>query len=168
MLNTIYALVETNSRTIFYIGFTSRDPSERLKEHKNAAKKYVTGDENKYQYAHALDECGIEWDMEILHTVEITDSYNQDDTEDFYVNKYRNEPLQNMRAGNQSAWFGYDYPSVESMVAARQRYLDRAKIKMPKVKKEDKFEPEKMLYSFEKPSKFMSPAFEALAKRKRK
>ena len=57
-MNTIYALIEVESRTKFYIGQTYRDPAIRLSEHRYGAKNYKEGDELKYQYAHALDEIG--------------------------------------------------------------------------------------------------------------
>lgn len=166
MINHVYCLVEVLSRTKYYIGFTSRDPSERLKEHKNAAKNYKEGDELKYQYSHALDALGIEWTLEVLHTVDITDTYTQQDTEDYYCNLYRDCPLTNMRAGNSSAWWGSDYTGIDQFLAAKKRYLDRLKFKQPKVKRES--DVDKMLYSFEKPSKFVAPAFERLANRIRK
>ena len=148
---------------------TRRDPLDRLKEHKNASKNYKAGDEDKYRYSSALDALGIEWTLEVLHTLEYTDSYNHDDTEDFYVNKYRDHPLMNMRAGNHEPWFGVSYPNVEAMVAARKRYLDRLKFKEPKVKVKTESDVDKMLYSFEKPhERFVSPAFKALKKRRGK
>lgn len=171
MLNHIYVLLEVESRTIFYVGQTHREPRIRLSEHRSGARNYAEGDELKYKYASALDALGIEWNMEIVATTDLgpTDSYDHDDIEDYYVNKYRREPLQNMRAGNSEPWCGVDYPSIEAFLAAKQRKLDANKYKAPRVKKIAEFDDEKMLYSFEKPSeKFMAPAFKKLAKKSRK
>ena len=167
MINTIYALVEIESRTKFYIGFTSRDPVERFKEHKYGAKTCGPKSEDKYKYASALDALGIEWTLEVITTADITDEYSENDTEDYYINLFRREPLQNMRAGMQQAWMGNDYLNIDEFLKAKKRYLDRAKIKTERVKKES--DVNKMLYSFENPQKkFVSPAYEALAKRSRK
>lgn len=166
-MNTIYALIEVESRTKFYIGQTYRDPLVRLNEHRYGSKNYKTGDELKYLYASQLDALGIVWGMVVLAQIETEkDSYSHDDVEDYYVNLYRKEPLQNMRAGNNEPWFGVDYNSVEAMLKAKQQYLDRLKFKQPKVAVKRESDVEKMLYSFEQPhERFVSPAFEALAKR---
>lgn len=171
MPNTIYALIESKSRTKFYIGQTFRDPAARLSEHRYGTKNCNAQSEDKYKYASALDALGIEWEMIVLAEIEAeNDAYSYDDVEDYYVNLYRSEPLQNMRAGNQEPWFGVDYKDVESMLSAKKRYLDRKNFKEPKVKKEIFTDPEKTLYSFEKPEeRFMSPAMrEILAKRTKK
>ena len=166
MLNTIYALIETESRTIFYIGFTSRDPHKRLTEHKSAALKYKDGDELKYQYASALDALGVEWALEVLHSVDISDTYKHDDVEDYYISLYRHCPLTNMRAGLQSAWMDRDYTSIDDLIVAKQEYLNRPKVVVEKVYKPT--DVTKVLYSFESTKKFTAPAFERLAKRYRK
>ena len=167
-MNTIYALVESISRTMFYVGQTQRDPTVRLAEHRYHTRTYKDGDENKYLYASQLNALCIEWEMIILAEIEAEkDAYSHDDVEDYYVNLYRREPLQNMRAGNQEPWFGTDYKDVGAMLAAKKRYLDRLRFKQPKVKKES--DVTKTLFSFEKPNeRFVSPGFEALAKRSRK
>ena len=170
MLNHIYVLRETLSRTIFYVGQTSREPRIRLNEHRNHTRNYVEGDELKYKYASALDALGIEWDMEIVAVTDLgpDDAYDHDDVEDFWVNHFRREPLQNMRAGNSEPWCGIDYPSIEAFLEAKRRKLDASKYKAPRVKKTAEFDEEKMLYSFEKPhEKFMAPAFKRLAKKSR-
>ena len=168
-MNTIYALIESQSRTKFYIGQTFRDPAVRLNEHRYGAKNYKEGDELKYLYASQLDALGIAWEMVILATIEAEkDAYSHDDVEDYYVCLYRKEPLQNMRAGNSEPWMQTSYPDIESMLKAKQRHLDRLTFKQPKLKKQVDSDVDKMLYSFEKPSKFTAPAFERLANRIRK
>ena len=166
-MNTIYALIESQSGTKFYIGQTYRDPAVRLSEHRYGAKTCNELSEDKYKYAAALDALGIAWEMVILATIEAEkDAYSQDDTEDFYICKYRKEPLQNMRAGWDEPWMQTSYLDIESMLKAKQRHLDRAKFKQPKVKRES--DVDKILFSFEKPTKFTAPAFERLAKKHRK
>jgi hypothetical protein len=168
MQNHIYALIEVESRVKFYIGQTRREPRTRLSEHKAAARTYAEGDELKYKYASALDALNIEWTMEILHIVDLgpNDPYNHDDVEDFYVNKYRVEPLQNMRSGNNGPWCGVDYNSIEAFLAAKQQSIDAIKPVHRVAVKPAKFDADSMLYSFESPhKKFVAPAFKSLAKR---
>ena len=168
MQNHIYALIESESRTKFYIGQTYRDPAVRLSEHRYGAKTCNELSEDKYKYAAALDSLGIAWEMVILATIEAEkDAYSQDDTEDFYICKYRKEPLQNMRSGCDEPWMQTSYLDIESMLKAKQRHLDRVKFKQPKVKRES--DVDKILFSFEKPhERFISPAFKALKKRRGK
>jgi len=165
MVDYIYCLYEVETLTKFYIGRTI-DPTRRLSEHRNGSKNYQKGDELKYEYAHALDELNIEWDMEILMECgPDTDYY-----EDFFVNKYRHEPLQNMRAGDSEPWMGLDYVSPKDFVKARQKCLEQKKYKPITQKIARETDPEQTLFSFEKPTeRFMSPAMrEILAKRTNK
>lgn len=165
MIDYIYCLYEVESGTKFYIGRTI-NPERRLGEHRLGSRHYKPGDEHKYQYANALDNLGIEWAMEILMECgPDTDFY-----EDFFVNKYRHEPLQNMRAGDSEPWMGRDYSHPEEFVAARTAAieLEKTRTKEPKEKKYTPTNPEETLYSFEQPhKKFTAPAFETLAKRHR-
>ena len=88
------------------------------------------------------------------------------------ADKFRSEPLQNMRAGDTEPWMGRDYSTPEDFVQSKQRYLDRAKIKQLKVKVKKESNPDQVLFSFENPQKrFTAPAFahlEKLAKNRRK
>jgi hypothetical protein len=165
IIDYIYALYEVESKTKFYIGRTI-DPHRRLNEHRLGSKHYKDGDEAKYLYANCLDALGIQWDMEILCEC----GPDTEDYEDFYVNKFRHEPLQNMRAGDSEPWMGRDYPNPEEFVLAKKRYLDRQKFKQPRERKVVETNPEETLYSFEKPAeRFMSPVMrEVLAKRSKK
>lgn len=162
MIDYIYCLYEVETKTKFYIGRTI-DPHRRLYEHRLGSKNYRPGDEDKYQYAQALDALGIEWDLQILaECKENTDGY-----EDFYVNKFRHEPLQNMRAGDSEPWMGRDYSTPEELLAAKQHYLEQAKIKPVKEKRVVESDPDKMLFAmdFDQPhKKFVAPAFERLQK----
>jgi predicted GIY-YIG superfamily endonuclease len=127
-IDFIYALVETQSRTKFYIGRTI-DPERRLTEHRSGSKNYKPGDELKYLYASQLDALSIKWEMEILQICgPDTDGY-----EDFYVNLYRDSPLMNMRAGDSEPWNGRDYASPEEYLAAKRKLIEEAK-KVPVVK----------------------------------
>ena len=120
----IYALIEKETKTKFYIGRTT-NPFRRLAEHRYGAKYYRPGDELKYQYANALDLEGIEWDMEILMECgPDTEFY-----EDFFINKFRKEPLQNMRAGDQEPWMGRDYHGPAEFVESRASILRKREMK---------------------------------------
>jgi hypothetical protein len=157
----IYALYEVQSKTKFYIG-RSENPKRRLSEHRYGSKTYKPGDEWKYEYASTLDAAGIKWDMEILMECgPDTEFY-----EDYFVNLYRNEPLQNMVAGQSEPYMGRDYKSPADFVVAKELHLKQAKIKAVRApKKIDKFvEP---LYNHEKPSeRFMSPAMRQILQRR--
>lgn len=160
MIHYIYALYETDSKTKFYVGRTE-DPKRRLGEHRYGAKSYKDGDENKYLYASQLDALKIKWDMEILADCDETTTHY----EDYFVNLYRKEPLQNMKAGDREPWMGIDYRTPQEFLQARQTHLNKAKFKAARVKIKRDTDPDKTLWSFEKPEKrFMSPAFEELAK----
>lgn len=164
MIHYIYALYESNSKTKFYVGRTE-DPKRRLSEHRSGAKNYKDGDEDKYLYASQLNALGIEWDMEILANCDETTKHY----EDFYVNKYRHEPLQNMRSGDSEPWMGTDYRTPQEFLQARLTCVNKAKFKAARVKIKHDTDPDKTLWSFEKPEKrFMSPAFEELAKKLKK
>ena len=163
MNDYIYCLFEVDTGTKFYIGRTI-DPHRRLNEHRLGSKNYQKGDELKYQYANALDQLGIKWDMAILMEC----GPNTDFYEDFFVNKYRHEPLQNMRAGDSEPWMGRDYTNLEEFVAARTAAieLEKTRTKEPKEKRTKESNPEETLFSFQKPhEKFTAPAFETLAKK---
>ena len=163
MNDYIYCLFEVDTGTKFYIGRTI-DPHRRLNEHRLGSKNYQKGDELKYQYANALDQLGSKWDMEILMECGPgTDFY-----EDFFINKYRHEPLQNMRAGDSEPWMGRDYTSPEEFVQTRSLAIEMEKLRTkevkPKVQRESN--PDQMIFSFEKPQeKFVAPAFRELAKK---
>lgn len=126
MNDYIYALIEVESKTKWYIGRTE-NPARRIKEHRYGAKIYKEGDELKYQYANALDRAGIEWDMLIvMECGPDTEFY-----EDYFVNLFRDSPLQNMRAGESEPWMGKDYSSPEAFVKEREQCLK--KLKAPKI-----------------------------------
>lgn len=163
MNDYIYCLYEIATGTKFYIGRTI-DPARRLREHRIGSKNYKKGDEDKYQYANALDSMGIEWNMEILMECgPDTEFY-----EDFFVNLYRHEPLQNMRAGDSEPWMGRDYRNPEELLAAKKQCLEEIKNKEKRVKKHVDADPERMIFSFEDPhKKFMSPAYRKLAEKRR-
>lgn len=166
-MNTIYALVEVDTGTKFYIGQTHREPHIRLSEHRYGARVCNDSSENKYKYASALDYCGTLWDMVILTQIETEkDTYSMEDTEDFYVCKYRDQPLQNMCAGWGQPWMNATYDSIDEMLAAKEKYLLQQKHKEARVKKQQQFDADKMLFSFEKPQeKFVSAAFLRLKQR---
>lgn len=156
----IYALIETESKMKFYIGRTIH-PKQRLTEHRYGAKTYKDGDELKYQYANALNQAGVAWEMEILMEC----GPNTEFYEDYFINKYRHEPLQNMKAGDSEPWNGRDYSSPEKYLAAKAQSLKpKTRIKTKKVA--NFTEP---LYSFEKPyDRFMSPAMKDILQRRKK
>jgi len=132
----IYALYEVQSKTKFYIGRTIH-PEQRIKEHRYGARVYKDGDELKYRYANALDSLGIEWDMEVLMECgPDTEFY-----EDYFVNFYRHEPLQNMKQGDSEPYMGKDYISPKDFVAAKELHQKQAKIKAVRALKPRAFSP---------------------------
>lgn len=154
IIDYIYALVETETKRKFYIGRTI-DPKRRIAEHRLGAKNYNPGDEDKYQYANCLDQLGVKWDMEIIMECgPETDGY-----EDFFINKFRDEPLQNMRAGDDEPWQGRDYRNPEEYLEEKKRVIEERNAPKPvKEKVHREADPDKMIFSFEKPNdKFMSP-----------
>jgi len=161
IIDYIYCLYEVPTNRKFYIGRTI-DPHRRIGEHRLGSKNYKPGDEDKYAYANALDRLSIEWDMEVLMECEPDTEFY----EDFFVNKHRHEPLQNMRAGDSEPWMGRDYSNPKEFLDAKQRHLDRAKFRQPKIARESICEPDKMIFSFEDPNKkFESPAMKWLRAR---
>lgn len=122
IIDYIYALTETESGIVWYIGRTI-SPHRRMTEHRYGSKNYKDGDENKYLYASQLDKLSINWDMEILQVC----GPNTEFFEDYYINKFRNSPLQNMRAGDQEAWNGRDYSSPQEYVKFRTAELEKQK-----------------------------------------
>lgn len=162
IIDYIYALVETESKVKFYIGRTE-DPKRRIKEHRYGSRTYKEGDEDKYLYASQLDALGIKWEMVILMECgPDTEFY-----EDYFVNLYRNEPLQNMRAGDSEPWMGRDYRNPDEFLQEKKRIIEAAKIKVPKVKKVYDSDPARTLFIGEKPEqKFISPAMKAILARR--
>ena len=156
----IYALIEKDTKTKWYIGRTI-NPLRRLMEHRYGAKYYQPGDELKYQYANALDMAGIDWDMEILMECgPDTEFY-----EDFFINKFRNEPLMNMRGGDQEPWMGRDYSDPKEFVETRASILRKREMKNIKEIKAKKLDADvsttKFFGDFGKKAK-LSPALQEI------
>jgi hypothetical protein len=129
----IYALtyIEDGARIIFYIGRTI-DPHRRLGEHRLGSRHYKDGDEWKYQYASTLDSLNIPWEMEILMECGPgTEFY-----EDYFINLHRNEPLQNMKKGDDEPWMGRDYSGPSDFIKYRKAVVARQKASVPRVKVE--------------------------------
>jgi hypothetical protein len=88
----------TKTRTPFYVGETS-DPEARLKAHARAGKNADDESTLVYQTIRALDEAGIEWNMETLAEF---DKEGPTDLEDEWIMKhlYSGYRLKNMKKGN--------------------------------------------------------------------
>ena len=165
MIDYIYCLKEKISGIIWYIGRTG-SPERRMNEHRYGAKNYKEGDEWKYEYASQLDSMGIEWEMEILQICgPDTDGY-----EDFYVNLYRDSPLQNMKAGDSEPWNGRDYAGPEEYLAAKRKLIEE--VKQTKVKVEQVRDLEDtdrtIMYGDNPETKFMSEGLRAILERRKK
>lgn len=161
VIDYIYALRETVSGEKFYIGRTI-DPKRRIGEHRLGSRNYKQGDEDKYAYANALDRLGIDWGMEVLMECGLDTEFY----EDFFINKHRSEPLQNMRAGDTEPWMGRDYRNPEEFLKSKKYHLNKIKTKQPRVQRETICDPDRMIFSFENPNnKFESPAIKWLRAR---
>lgn len=167
-IDYIYALIELPSRTKFYIGRTI-DPKRRIGEHRSGARNYKDGDELKYLYASSLNAMGIEWEMEILDECSTETEFY----EDYYINKYRSEPLQNMRSGDTEPWMGRDYSSPTEFLLRREKIIEEElhKKKIAKIRQKNRSnssDAERTLFAGEDPNKrFVSPAYEAILKRRK-
>lgn len=168
-IDFIYALVEVKSKIKFYIGRTI-EPKRRLREHRYGARTYKPGDEDKYQYANALNAAGLKWTMEILMECgPDTEHY-----EDFFVNKYRllGEPLQNMKAGDSEPWMGREYSSPQEFVKTRDKLIrEREERKLlndaaPKARKESNVELTRFVDDVKKGT--VSPGLQAILDRRKK
>jgi hypothetical protein len=159
-LDYIYCLFEIGSLTKFYIGRTD-NPKRRLREHRYGAKNYKPGDEWKYEYASTLNAAGLKWGLEVLMTCgPDTEFY-----EDYFVNKYRNEPLQNMRAGDSEPWMGRDYADARSFIQERNRCLQIIKEPKIRVKKESDVSLTRFVDDVRKET--ISPALQAIYARRK-
>lgn len=131
VIDYIYALYEKESNLKFYVGRTI-DPHRRLGEHRSAGKNYQPGDEWVYEYIHTLGQAGLEWDMEILMECGPDTEF----FEDYFINLYRDQPLQNMKAGDTEPWMGRDYAGPKEFVTEKYRCIEQERIR--KIKRQNR------------------------------
>lgn len=181
MIEHIYALYYEldGKRDYFYVG-RSRDVERRMYQH---LRDSINGSTTtSRQFIRNLLAVGLSFDHEILAEVDETDLHY----EDYYVYQKLCEGYQltNMRSGDarQAAYEdasdemrtrGDRYNSPREFLDAREQLVAEAKAraKTARLNTKNVYKPtdvDSTLYSFEKPTKFTSPAFEALAKKHRK
>ena len=163
LIDYIYALVETNSNIKWYIGRTIH-PEQRIKEHRYGARIYKEGDELKYKYANALDSLNLPWHLEVLMECGPGTEF----FEDYFINKFRGEPLQNMKSGDSEPWMGRDYSSPEEFVRTRERILEIEKKKTISTKKESDPELTVFVDDMSNMNKRISPGLQEILNRRKK
>lgn len=169
MKDYIYALKETQSNTVFYIGRTIA-PFRREMEHRYGAKIYKAGDELKYLYASTLDALNIDWHLEIIYECDEGCEFY----EDYFINLYRESPLQNMKKGDTEPWMGRDYSSPEEFVKTREKIIkeqtEKAKEKkLVTSKKRDNSSVEKTIFigDVRNMNKKVSPGLQSILDRRK-
>jgi hypothetical protein len=140
------------------------------------------GTETSRQFIRDLLTANLSFDHEVLAVVDETDLHY----EDYYVYQKLSEgyKLTNMKSGDarQAAYDeasdtmrgrGSKYNTPREFLDAREQLVaeEKARAKTAKLNAKNVYKPtdvDATLYSFESPTKFTAPAFEALAKRRRK
>ena len=181
MTDTIYALYYTldGKKDYFYVGRTI-DLERRMKQHLGDAIR--GGTETSRQFIRDLLTAKLSFDHEVL--AEVTSAEQHYEQYYAYVKLCEGYTLTNMRNGDarQAAYDaasdlmferGDRYAGPKEFLEAREREVAEAKARAKTAKLNAKkavkeSDVDKMLYSFERPTKFTAPAFEALAKRKRR
>lgn len=166
----IYALFFTldDKKDYFYVG-RSENPTRRMKEHRSNSKSGAT--EDSREFIRNLWTVGLDFDHEILATI----TSDQQNYEDFYVWDLARQGYQltNMKQGDSIRQaeenIGFCF-TPEEFLQKRAEAIQQAIPKEVKAKRESVCDPNKVLYSFEKPERrFVAPAMrEMIARRAKK